>query len=49
MHGGIVSAQRQGEEGGKEGYGLRQWQTILYQEALQFTELLLWGLLPVEA
>src|SRR5262249_40841040 len=49
MYGGIVSAQRQGEESGKEGDSLRQWQAILYQKSLQFTELLLCGLLPVEA
>ena len=47
--GGIVSGQREGEEGGKEGHSLRQRQAILHQEALQFAELLLRGLLPLEA
>jgi hypothetical protein len=47
--GDIVGAQRQGEEGSKQGHSLRQWQAILHQEALQFAELLLRGLLPVEA
>ena len=34
--GGIVGGQRQGEEGGEEGHGLRQRQAILHQEPLQF-------------
>ena len=46
--GGIIGAQRQGEEGGKEGHGLHQRQTILHQEPLQLAELLRRGLLPVE-
>ena len=46
--GGIVGAQRQGEEGGKEGHGLRQRQAVL-QEALQFAQLLRRELLPLEA
>ena len=47
--GGIVGGQWEGEEGGKEGHGLRQRQAILHQEPLQFAELLLRGLLPLEA
>ena len=47
--GGIVVAQRQGEEGGKEGHRLRQRQAILHQEPLQFAQLLRRGLLPLEA
>ena len=47
--GGIVGTERQGEEGGKEGHGLRQRQAILHQEAFQFAELLRRGLLPLEA
>jgi hypothetical protein len=48
-HGRIVRRQRQGEEGGTEGHSLRQWQAILHQEPLQFANLLLGRLLPVEA
>jgi hypothetical protein len=47
--GGVGSGQRQRQEGGEEGHGLRQWQAILRQEPLEFAELLLMGLLPVEA
>ena len=46
---GIGGGQRQGEERGKEGHSLRQRQTILRQVPLQFAELLLGGLLPLEA
>src|SRR5262249_6771922 len=47
--GDIVSSQREREEGGKERHSLCQWQAMLHQEAFQFTQLLLWELLPVEA
>src|SRR5262249_43823409 len=47
--GGIVSPQRQGEEGGEEGDGLCQWQAILHQKSFKFAELLLRGLLPRKA
>jgi hypothetical protein len=46
---GIVSGQRQGEEGGKEWHSLHQRQTILPQEPRQLAELLRRGLLPVDA
>ena len=46
--GGIVRGQREREQGGKEGHGLRQRQAILHQEALEFAELLLRRLLPLE-
>ena len=46
--GGIVRGQRQGEQGGQEGHGLRQRQAMLHQEPFEFAELLLWGLLPLE-
>ena len=41
--GDIVGRERQGEEGGKEGHGLRQWQTRLHQQPLQFAQLLVRG------
>ena len=39
--GRIVRGQRQREEGGKERDRFGQWQAILYQESLQFAQLLL--------
>ena len=39
--GGIVSRQREREEGSQEGHGLCQRQAILYQESFQFAALLL--------
>jgi hypothetical protein len=47
--GGIIRRQRQGEEGSQQGHGLCQGQAILHQEPFQFAELLLRGLLPLEA
>jgi hypothetical protein len=47
--GGIVGAQRHGEQGGKQRHGLRQRQAILYQKSFQFAELLRRGLLALEA
>jgi hypothetical protein len=47
--GSIVGAQRQGEEGGKEGDRFCERQAILHQEPLQFAELLLRGFLVLEA
>ena len=47
--GGIIRRQWQGEEDGKERHGLRQWQAILHQEALQFAQFLLGGLLALKA
>src|SRR5262252_9053410 len=49
VQGGVVGAQRERQEGGKEGHDLRQWQTVLHQEPLEFAQLVLRGLLPLEA
>src|SRR4029450_19550 len=49
VQGSIVGGQRKGEQGGKEGGDLRQRQAILYQEALEFAQLLLGRLLALEA
>jgi hypothetical protein len=46
--GSIVSGQWKREERGKERYRFCEWQAILHHESLQFAELLLWGLVPVE-
>jgi hypothetical protein len=46
--GGIVGAQRQGEEGGKERHDLRQRQAILHQKPFQFAQLLRGGLLALK-
>jgi hypothetical protein len=48
-HRGIVSSQREGEQGGKKRHNLRQRQAILHQEPLQFAQLLRRGFLPLEA
>jgi hypothetical protein len=45
----IVGTQLQGEEGGQEGHDLGQRQAILHDKPLEFAELLLRGLLTLEA
>jgi hypothetical protein len=47
--GNIVSGEWEREQGGEEGHDLRQRQTILHHKPLQFAELLLGGLLALEA
>src|SRR5262245_31238391 len=49
VQGGVVGGQRERQEGGKERYDLRQGQTVLHQELLEFAQLVLRGLLALEA